>query len=394
MAIGGVVYRVTSPDERSRAVRFLATWVHWWVQRLAMQESPASIAFGQALRERTRLAPVTVLLVATNVLVFAWMALAPGSTDRPDALIGWGASLGPRTTNGEWWRIVTATFVHAGLPALVANMVGLVQPGRLLERLVGPLAFAGVYVAAGVFAILASLPDHPLDITAGASGAVCGVYGLLLVAWVRGMFPRSALTLPNDVIKAMGPATATFVAFNMLAGSVPLVSEAAGLLAGVAIGTALVRRISTQKPTSRCVRVTFATAAVIAVAAAASLRGIVDVRPELRSLVSFEDRTTGTYAAAMTRFRAGRITDRALAAVIKEQILPQLNAERTSLKALGRVPPQHERLIAEAKEYLRLREESWRLRLDGLTGAGMTRLREAEARERSARELIDRLRPT
>jgi len=45
-------------------------------------------------------------------------------------------------------------------------------------------------------------------------------------------------------------------------------------------------------------------------------------------------------------------------------------------------------------EYLRLREQSWRLRLDGLTGAGMAKLREAEARERSALELIDRFRST
>jgi hypothetical protein len=70
-----------------------------------------------------------------------------------------------------------------------------------------------------------------------------------------------------------------------------------------------------------------------------------------------------------------------------------LDAARASLRALGRVPPQHQRLVAEGKEYLRLREESWRLRLAGLTGAGMAKLREAEVRERSALELIDRLRP-
>ena len=55
---------------------------------------------------------------------------------------------------------------------------------------------------------------------------------------------------------------------------------------------------------------------------------------------------------------------------------------------------QDEPFIAEAREYLRLREQSWRLRLDGLTGAGMAKLREAEVRERSALELIGRFRST
>jgi hypothetical protein len=79
-------------------------------------------------------------------------------------------------------------------------------------------------------------------------------------------------------------------------------------------------------------------------------------------------------------------------AVIEEDILPELDMARSSLRALGRVPPQHQRLVAEAEEYLRLREQSWHLRLDGLTGAGMAKLREAEIRERSALEVIDRLR--
>ena len=80
-------------------------------------------------------------------------------------------------------------------------------------------------------------------------------------------------------------------------------------------------------------------------------------------------------------------------AVIEEQILPEFDAARASLQALGRVPPQHQRFVADAHEYLRLRKESWNLRLDGLTGAGMAKLREAEVRERSALEFIDRLRP-
>ena len=112
--------------------------------------------------------------------LFVWMAMAPGPIGSPETLVAWGGSIGPRTTNGEWWRLVTAPFVHTGFLALAANMIGLFQPARLLERLVGPLALVGVYVVAGMFATVVSLPRDPLGVTVGASGAVCGVYGLLL----------------------------------------------------------------------------------------------------------------------------------------------------------------------------------------------------------------------
>ena len=385
---GFVAYRMINPDERERARGLLRRGA----QRLVIQDTPASIAFGQALRDRTRLALATPVLVTANVVLFVWMALAPGPVALPETLIAWGGSYGPRTTNGEWWRLVTATFIHTGLVALVANMIGLVRVAGVLERMVGTLAFVGVYLVAGVFATVVSLGSHPLAVTAGASGAVCGVYGLLLTAWIRGMFPRSSLTIPFDVIKAAGPFAATFVAVNAFDDGMPLVGEAFGLLIGVAAGTALVRRVSEHKPTTSRLAATFATAMVIAVAAAVPVRGIVDIRPELRAIVALEDRTVSTYQAAVTRYRAGRMTDQVLAAVIEDRILPQFGTARKTLQAKGRVVRRDEPFIADAREYLRLREQSWRLRLDGLTGAGMAKLREAEAKERSALELIDRFR--
>jgi rhomboid protease GluP len=387
---GFVVYRIMSTDERAHVMRLFSSGL----QRIVIQETDATIAFRQALRARTRWAPATPILVAVNVLLFARMALAPGSIALPQTLLEWGSSYGPRTTNGEWWRLVTATFVHTGLLGLVANMIGLVGAARVLERMVGTLAFAGVYLVAGMFATVVSLASSPLGITAGASGAVCGVYGLLLTAWIRGMFPRSPLTIPFEVIKATAPFAAVFVAISLLEGGVPLVGEVFGLFIGVAAGTALVRRVSEHKPLPRRIAATFATAVVIAMAAAVPVRGIVDIRPELRALVALEDRTVSTYHAAVTRFRAGRMTDQVLAAVIQERILPQFGAARRTLQAKGRVVRKDEPFIAEAREYLRLREQSWRLRLDGLTGAGMAKLREAEARERSALQLIDRFRST
>ena len=65
------------------------------------------------------------------------------------------------------------------------NCAALVQLGLILERLVGHVTFAAVYVAAGVLASIVSLSDYPMAISGGASGAIFGLYGLLLAssAW-------------------------------------------------------------------------------------------------------------------------------------------------------------------------------------------------------------------
>ena len=68
---------------------------------------------------------VTPALVALNVTVFLIILVGPGALADPQTLVGWGGNFGPRTTNGEWWRLVTATFVHSEmLPILVRNLEG------------------------------------------------------------------------------------------------------------------------------------------------------------------------------------------------------------------------------------------------------------------------------
>ena len=101
------------------------------------------------------------VLVAVNVIVFLMMGWGSDPAAGPESLVAWGASFGPRTTNGEWWRLVASMFVHTGLFQLLVNCAALVQLGLILERLVGHITFAAVYVAAGVLASLVSLSDYP-----------------------------------------------------------------------------------------------------------------------------------------------------------------------------------------------------------------------------------------
>src|SRR6185503_14540702 len=143
--------------------------------------------FRTRLRERTRFAPVTPTIALLNLAVLAGMIFHPHLLNDPDPLVSWGASFGPRTANGEWWRLITTLFVHASVLDLVINLVALIPLGLLLERIVGPAAFAAVYLTAGMFSSLFNLSVFPVEVSVGAAGAVAGVYAFMLAVSLWGV---------------------------------------------------------------------------------------------------------------------------------------------------------------------------------------------------------------
>jgi len=181
LVLGGYALHTMTPDERTRLMqRIVATAEH--AKKEAERRHAEPEPFRDALRERTPWPLVMPALVAVNVVVFLMMGW--GSAE-PETLVAWGASFGPRTTNDEWWRLAASMFVHTGLFQLLVNCAALVQLGLILERLVGHITFAAVYLAAGVLASLVTLSDYPMAVSVGASGAIFGLYGLLLAssAW-------------------------------------------------------------------------------------------------------------------------------------------------------------------------------------------------------------------
>jgi len=159
--------------------------------------------FFTGLRARTRLAPVTPAFVLVNVGMFVIVFVA-SVVQGHNALIEWGASIGPRTTNGEWWRLVTSLFVHAGPLHLLACLVGFFPLAFVMERLFGSVALAVVYVASGVFAGLSAISAYPLDVSVGAAGAICGLYGLAAATWMWRLLQRPRVTVPWGVLKWIG----------------------------------------------------------------------------------------------------------------------------------------------------------------------------------------------
>ena len=186
---------------------------------------------------------VTKILLGLNIFVFALMVGFGGpsilTVSDPETAIrtalAFGANFGPLTLHGQLWRLVTSMFVHFGILHLGMNMWCLWQLGGLCEQILGKARYLGLYFLTGVGGSLASLFFNPVVVSAGASGAIFGLAGVLVaVLYLRkDLFPaeaRSAL-LSNMLF---------FVVLNLALGaSIPGIDMSAhvgGLVTGLAAG--------------------------------------------------------------------------------------------------------------------------------------------------------------
>lgn len=395
IVVGGFTWYVLEPEERAKVVRAVLSVFGEARQaagQAARQRRRKPDEFDAALRARTRWVLATPAIALVNVFVFGAMLGGPTALGDPETLLEWGGSFGPVTSNGDWTRLVTSMFVHSGPLHLLINIAALVQVGLLLERLVGPYAFAAVYVTSGIFASLVSLSAFPVDVSVGASGAVSGMYGLLIATAGWGVLQRSPVTIPWRALKRLGPVTGIFVVYNALNGGLQAGAELGGVLTGLICGAGLSRGIGVSRPPLRRVTAATLTAMAIAVACAAPLRGISNVRPELDSLVTLEERLTTGYEKAVSQFKLGAMSARQLAQVIERTIMPELRAAQARVQALRRVPREQQSLVASAEEYLRLRDESFRLRAEALQKASMATLRAADRSERASLAALEKTR--
>jgi membrane associated rhomboid family serine protease len=135
---------------------------------------------------------VTQVLIAANVAVFIWGAVRGGSAEvaqRGDLAAG-GGLIASKIADGEWWRIVTAGFLHAGLLHLAFNMAALWILGAMVEPALGKVRFAALYATSLLAGSLGALLLEPNALTVGASGAIFGLMGAAVAGQrARGINP-------------------------------------------------------------------------------------------------------------------------------------------------------------------------------------------------------------
>lgn len=140
--------------------------------------------------------PVNLLMVAINIVVFIVISLM-GDTEDARFMAMHGAGFTPFIVDGkEYYRLVTSMFLHFGIEHLFYNMLILIFLGDSLEKLVGKVRFAIIYLAGGVagnvVSLLVDLRTKEYAVSAGASGAIFAVIGALVCAVIlnKGKLPE------------------------------------------------------------------------------------------------------------------------------------------------------------------------------------------------------------
>jgi membrane associated rhomboid family serine protease len=228
-----------------------------------MTPTPVGMRCPECSRERTKVKnasairnpgrgrySVTQILIAFNVLVF----LAETATGTPLGGVGSGG-VGTLYVDGalvghfylthlhEYYRLLTSGFLHDGLLHILFNMVFLYFVGPALEQAIGKVNFVAVYFAsllAGSFGALLFSPAIP---TVGASGALFGLLGaLVVVAHYRGISIWSS---------GLGPTLLINVVFSLTLADISIGGHVGGFVGGLICGVLymeLVDRRRMQKP--------------------------------------------------------------------------------------------------------------------------------------------------
>ena len=210
-----------------------------------------------------RSAPGTYALLSINIAVFLWMVLHGVSISTPTnaQLEYFGSDNAYLVLAGhQWYRLLTAIFVHIGIIHIATNMWCLWNLGLLGEPLVGPYGLVAVYVLTGICGNLLSITvsvveahllNQPLLYVAvdgaGASGAVFGIAGILIV-----LLSNHRLPIPWKELKRLRKSVVQFAGINLLIGlgtALPIPgigvridnsAHIGGFLSGLALGPGLI----------------------------------------------------------------------------------------------------------------------------------------------------------
>lgn len=194
---------------------------------------------------------VTTAIIGVNVAVFLAMTLSGASPMGPTSqqLVHWGADYGPFVF-AEPWRVITCAFVHIGIFHIFMNMWCLWNLGRMAEQIYDKGTYIGVYLLCGIGGSVASLAWQPLAVTAGASGAIFGIAGLLITTFWMGN-----LAIPREQSSSIMRSLLAFAGYNLLFGAaVSGISNSAhlgGLFTGLVLGGSMASSFSRDRQQSR-----------------------------------------------------------------------------------------------------------------------------------------------
>ena len=204
-------------------------------QNLQGEEAPTMNVLGEYW--------VTAAFVIINVLVYLILEIG-GDTEDAYYMMEHGAIYPTRIVeNGEYWRLLTATFMHFGFMHLFNNMIILITAGQILEKAIGHWKYLFLYVLAGIggssLSYLQMLHSGDYAVVAGASGAIFGIIGALL--WIVIIHKGRYETLTGKGLIIM---IVLCLYYGISSGGVDNWGHIGGLLGGFVLGILLYRKKS------------------------------------------------------------------------------------------------------------------------------------------------------
>jgi membrane associated rhomboid family serine protease len=195
-----------------------------------------------------QIVPGTLLawsLVAANVGMFLATQLLSARGSRT-ALIVLGAKVTPLIDQGEYWRLFTAMFLHAGVPHLMFNMLAILTFGRMAEVIFGHTRFLVIYVVAGLAASTASYA-FTRGLSVGASGAIFGIAAAVVVFYARNR--RVAGDAGRSQIMGYSALLGINLVLGFISPGIDNWGHLGGMVAGAALAWALAPRLIREQPT-------------------------------------------------------------------------------------------------------------------------------------------------
>jgi len=364
---------------------------------MSRQDDEARAAgFWNDLHAATPRTPITYALVGVNVCLFVAMLFGGAGVFRtsPELLLAWGANFGPATGDGQAWRLLTHLFLHVGLVHLGFNMWALWDAGRLVERLYGSVVFFGIYFLAGACGGLASYAwNGPRVVSAGASGAIFGVYGALFAFVVlrrRGV--------PREILGRIGASAAVFVAFSLFVGALLTGIDNAAHLGGLAGGFVAGLAFAALAGGMPRAAVALLGAGVVAAIWSAlpppayTQRQQAAAEEVIKAFLAQEVETVRLARTVLDPLKRGELEPQAAADRLDKEVVPLWDAANRQLAAvaLPEAAPASQRLQLMVR-YTAVRREMLAELAEGLRHDDKQRLEHANALAAESHRLLDAL---
>ena len=332
---------------------------------IAERERVNTVNFVRALFTRAR--PFTFVFVGLNLGVFflMWMSGGMSLTSADDsALIGFGEKVNLLIDGQhQYWRLVTCIFIHIGFLHLIMNNYALWILGQEIEQIYGSSRFVLLYLAAGIIGSLSSYVFMPQSRSAGASGAIFGLFGVMgtFAFRYRKEIPPA---LRRDIIRRIIPIILINLAFGFLVRVVDNSAHIGGLLGGVALALVVPYKRPGEVASARGWKVAeIVCLAIILISFIAAFRHYDGPRPSLANLRADPDKANDQMLERIDHAWAGLVDSLNLFEAIIDSrdqtadLSPALRAAERGINDVQGLRSQDPRIVRIRDQLLELLRE-------------------------------------